>query len=91
MAVQEMSKRQRLETAIAKLTEDLGSSTSDIGDWKIIKIYEARMAGKPDPYDFDELMAKREETRKMINACQKRLEKEPPDPEPEDPFHREFK
>lgn len=53
---------------------DLSSSASSIGDWKVIKIYEARMQGKEDPYDFEELAAKRSAARARINQLQKEIE-----------------
>ena len=57
-----------------QLMSDLSSDISQIGDWKVIKIYEARMHGKDDPYDFDELSAQRQATRVRINEIQKELE-----------------
>lgn len=56
------------------LKNQLSSKESRVGDWKIIKIYEARMQGKPDPYDFDELVAAREEIRAEINRLQEQTE-----------------
>lgn len=67
----EMAKKQQ---RIYDLMSELYSSVSSIGDWKVIKIYEARMQGKEDPYDFDELIAKRQAVRDEINALQKELE-----------------
>lgn len=48
----------------------LSSNSSRIGDWKVIKIYEARLRGEPDPYDAEELMQARQEIRNRINDLQ---------------------
>lgn len=48
----------------------LSSQESPIGDWKLMKIYEARMKGDPDPYNFDELAANRQLVRDEINRLQ---------------------
>lgn len=66
-------RRNALNAELAQLTSDLSASTSPIGDWKVIKIYEARMHGKPDPYDFDALSAQRQAARDRINEVQEEL------------------
>jgi hypothetical protein len=66
-------KRNALNAELASLISGLSANTSPIGDWKVVKIYEARMNNKKDPYDFEELSAKREEARKRINEIQKEL------------------
>lgn len=48
-------------------------SASDIGDWKIIKCYEAKLQSKPMPYDIDDLMEKRQMMRNRINEIQEQL------------------
>lgn len=63
-----------LRAELAQLMSNLSANTSSIGDWKIIKIYEARMEGQEDPYDFDSLAAARQATRVRINEIQKELE-----------------
>lgn len=63
-----------LNAELAQLMSNLAANTSSIGDWKIIKIYEARIEGLPDPYDFDSLAAARQATRVRINEIQKELE-----------------
>ena len=45
-------KRNALNAERAQLMSSLAANTSSIGDWKIMKIYEARMRGAEDPYDF---------------------------------------
>ena len=34
----------------------LSSQESPVGDWKVMKIYEARLTEATDPYGVDELM-----------------------------------
>ena len=67
--MEEQEKRQ----SIINMTCDLSSPASKYGDWKIAKIYEARLNGEPDPYNADELIAKRQEIRESINATRKEL------------------
>lgn len=67
--VEEQEKRQ----SIVNMTCDLSSPVSEYGDWKIAKIYEARLNGEPDPYNADELITKRQEIRDSIAAAQKEL------------------
>lgn len=77
MDEEEMKKRmerESKESEIRVLVSKLDAPTSDIGDWKVVKIYEARLAGKPDPYDYDELSAKRQAVRDKINEIQAELE-----------------
>lgn len=66
--------RETIESSIRALVSKLDAPTSDIGDWKIIKIYEARLQGEPDPYDYDELAAARQAVRDEINELQAQLE-----------------
>lgn len=66
--------RDRIESEIRILVSSLDAPTSDIGDWKIVKIYEARLKGEPDPYDYEELAARRQEARDRINELQQQLE-----------------
>ena len=67
--IEEKEKRQ----SIINMTCDLSSHASEYGDWKIAKIYEARLNGEPDPYNADKLIAKRQEIRDSINATRKEL------------------
>ena len=66
--------RDAIESQIRTLQSRLDAPTSDIGDWKIIKIYEARLSGESDPYDYEELKAVRQAVRDEINALQTQLE-----------------
>ena len=67
--------RERIESEIRTLQSRLDAPTSDIGDWKIIKIYEARLSGESDPYNFDELKAARQAVRDEINTLQAQLQR----------------
>ena len=66
--------RKRIESEIRTLQSRLDAPTSDIGDWKIIKIYEARLSGESDPYNYEELKAARQAVRDKINELQAQLE-----------------
>ena len=65
--------RQSKESRIRELVSLLDAPTSDIGDWKIIKIYEARLKGENDPYNYDELASARQAVRDEINELQAQL------------------
>lgn len=67
--------RERIESEIRTLQSKLDAPTSDIGDWKIIKIYEARLSGESDPYNYEELKAARQAVRDEINTLQAELER----------------
>lgn len=69
----EFDRRCALNAELSQLMSDLSANTSPIGDWKIVKIQEARMAGEDDPYDAAELMAKRKAARARINEIQDEL------------------
>jgi hypothetical protein len=66
---------ERIESEIRCLVSSLDAPTSDIGDWKIVKIYEARLKGEPDPYNYKELAEKRQKVRDRINYLQAKIEK----------------
>ena len=66
--------RERIESEIRTLQSRLDAPTSDIGDWKIIKIYGARLSGESDPYNYEELKAARQAVRDKINELQAQLE-----------------
>ena len=65
--------RDAIESQIRTLISRLDAPTSNIGDWKIIKIYEARLRGESDPYNYEELDAARQAVRDEINALQAQL------------------
>lgn len=68
-------KRNALNAELASLMSGLSANTSPIGDWKVIKVYEARMLGKEDPYDMEHLSAQRQAARDRINEIQNELNK----------------
>ena len=68
------TERGTIESQIRTLQSRLDAPTSDIGDWKIIKIYEARLSGESDPYNYEELKAARQAVRDKINELQTELE-----------------
>lgn len=68
------AKRNALNAELAQLMSSLSANTSPIGDWKVIKIQEARLQGLLDPYDIEELAEQRQQARNRINAIQEELE-----------------
>lgn len=67
------NRKELINREITELVCALSSPSSDIGDWKINKIYEYRMTDQADPYDFNELVAKRQAARDRINELQAEL------------------
>ena len=59
---------------IINLKLELSSATSEIGDYRIIKTYEARLNNEKDPYDTKSILAKRQEIRDKINVLQQQLD-----------------
>lgn len=53
---------------------EFSSATSEIGDYRIIKTYEARLNNEKDPYDTKSILAKRQEIRDKINVLQQQLD-----------------
>lgn len=67
--------RNALNAERASLMSSLSANTSDIGDWKIAKIQEARMMGEQGPYDLVELSTRRRAARIRINEIDIELRK----------------
>ena len=65
--------RTRIEGQIRELVAELGAPNSAIGDWKVIKCYEAKLQDQPLPYDLNKLMAARQQVRNQINELQNQL------------------
>ena len=65
---------QEKQQEIINLRLRLSCDLSDIGDYKVVKTYEARLKGEADPYDTDDLIAKRKAVRDEINKLQAELE-----------------
>ena len=65
---------QEKQQEIINLQAHLASKNSEIGDYKIIKCYEAALLGKKDmPYDAKTLIAERQKVRDKINALQEEI------------------
>lgn len=64
---------QEKQQEIINLRLKLSSDLSDIGDYKVVKTYEARLKGEADPYDTDKLLSERQEIRDEINKLQAEL------------------
>ncbi len=60
---------------IINLTSELTSTASEIGDYRIIKCYEATLTGTDAPYDIKDLAAKRQAVRDKINEIEAEIEK----------------
>lgn len=67
-------KYMQIRQEIISLKARLSADTSDIGDYRITKVYESRLKGEPDPYDVETLIAERQAVRDKINELQKQLE-----------------
>ena len=46
---------------------------SDIADYKVARIYEARINAEPDPYNADDLIARRQAARDRIDTLKKKI------------------
>lgn len=46
---------------------------SDIADYKVARIYEARINAEPDPYSADDLITKRQAARDRIDTLKKEI------------------
>ncbi|MGM9581760.1 MAG: hypothetical protein ACI3U2_11080 [Anaerovibrio sp.] len=63
-------KLRRLRQEIINQEASLSANTSEIGDYRIIKCYEAALAKKDAPYDVDALIAERQKVRDKINELE---------------------
>ena len=72
--MEKQMEREKIESEIRCLVSRLDAPTSDIGDWKVVKCYEAKLQDKPMPYDLEELMEERQKVRNRINELQEELE-----------------
>ena len=70
---QKREEEESIRQEIGSLVSALDSPVSSIGDWKVVKIYEARLTGEEDPYDYEELAVQRQEARDRINELQAQL------------------
>lgn len=74
-----MNERQKIEQEIIGLEASLSANTSSIGDWKVIKCYEAALQQKEAPYDMEKLMTDRQAVRDKINQLQEQMKSMPAD------------
>lgn len=63
-------KLRQLRQEIINQEASLSANTSEIGDYRIIKCYEAALAKKESPYDVDALIAERQKVRDRINELE---------------------
>lgn len=61
-SIERFNQRAELEHNLIEARYALSST-----DYKILKIYEARIMNKPDPYDAEEIIALREQARADVN------------------------
>lgn len=64
-AIERFNQRAELEHNLIEAKYALSST-----DYKILKIYEARIMEKPDPYNAEEIIALREQARADVNKCE---------------------
>ena len=61
-SIERFNQRAELEHNLIEAKYTLSST-----DYKILKIYEARIMDKPDPYDAEKVIALREQARADVN------------------------
>ena len=71
--VEKEMERSRIEGQIRELIAELDAPNSAIGDWKVVKCYEAKLQDLQLPYNLNELMAARQQVRNQINELQNQL------------------
>ena len=64
------TERGNLEAELRVLQSRLDATTSEVGDWKIVKCYEAALIGEPAPYDIEALHTERQQIRDRINEIE---------------------
>ena len=62
--------RGNLEAELRALHSSLSAASSGVGDWKVIKCYEATLKSTPAPYNVEELLAERQQIRDRINEIE---------------------
>ena len=67
-SIERFNERANLEHELIEARYALSST-----DYKILKIYEARIMEKPDPYDAEEIIALREKARADVNKYEQLL------------------
>ena len=67
-SIERFNQRAELEHNLIEAKYALSST-----DYKILKIYEARIMEKPDPYNAEEVIALREQARADVNKYEQLL------------------
>lgn len=68
-----MSQEQIESQRIIDLQAKLSSTSSEIGDYRVVKCMEANLLGTEMPYDVEKLISERQKVRDQINAAQDRV------------------
>lgn len=68
-----MSQEQIESQRIIDLQAKLSSTSSEIGDYRVMKCMEASLLGTEMPYDVEKLISERQKVRDQINAAQDRV------------------
>lgn len=68
-----MSEEQVASQRVIDLQAKLSSTSSEIGDYRIVKCMEASLLGKEMPYDLETLVRERQKVRDQINETQDQL------------------
>ena len=68
-SIERFNQRAELEHNLIEARYALSST-----DYKILKIYEARIMEKPDPYNAEEIIASREQARADVNKYEQLIE-----------------
>ena len=71
--MEENIKREELEAELRVLRSELQANTSEIGDWKVVKVLEYQLTGKKIPYDMEKLSSDRQKVRDRINEIEAEL------------------
>lgn len=68
-----MSEEQIASQRVIDLQARLSSTSSEIGDYRVVKCMEASLLGTEMPYDVEKLIAARQKVRDQINEAQDQL------------------
>ena len=71
--VKENTVKDNLEAELRTLRSKLQANTSEIGDWKIVKVLEYQLTGQKIPYDMERLNSDRQKVRDRINEIEAEL------------------
>lgn len=68
-----MSDEQIESQRVIDLQAKLSSTSSEIGDYRVVKCMEASLMGQEMPYDVETLIKERQKVRDQINQAQDRI------------------